>query len=405
MKIKVLLLMMLVVILQLGCSTAFGATAEELDGLWDVAALSRAPHSRPAELKESGVTGVFIEGLPCKGRRTEVFAWYGLPRDVKGKVPGVVLLHGSGATAFADWVRLWTARGYAAIAIDYDGCVPVPCPGAPGWTYHKWGGPCHAGSFDQANLDLKDQWAYHAVANAMLAHSFLLSLPEVDPERTGVTGISWGSYLTLMAAAVDQRYKFAIPVYAAGFWAESSAWVDRFKGIGPEKAARWSKWWDAKNYLPLIKAPLLLVNGTNDPAFFFDSTVKSYKLLGGPKWLCLKVRLGHSHPAAYEQREVYAFADSVVKNGPAFPRFVKQEMVGDVFSGDYEVSAPVRQLVLNYTKDGGAWSVRKWESRVVPGDVARQAFSCLVEADMTAFYLNLVDGDGMVASTIPIIRR
>ena len=239
----------------------------------------------------------------------------------------------------------------------------------------------------------------------MLAHSFLLSLPEVDPARTGVTGISWGAYLALMATAVDGRFKFSVPVYACGFLDESSAWVKNFKDIGPEKAARWSCWWDPKNYLPLIKTPLLLVNGTNDSGFFFDSTVKSFKLLDGPKWLCLKVRLGHSHPAAYGQQEVYAFADSVVKNGPAFPRFVKQESAGDVFSGDYEVSAPVRQLVLNYTKDGGPWSGRKWESRVVQGDVAKHAFSCPVELDMTAFYFNLIDGNGMVASTVPIIRQ
>jgi hypothetical protein len=36
----------------------------------------------------------------------------------------MVLIHGGGGTAFADWVRLWTGRGYAAIAMDLCGCVP-----------------------------------------------------------------------------------------------------------------------------------------------------------------------------------------------------------------------------------------------------------------------------------------
>jgi hypothetical protein len=34
------------------------------------------------------------------------------------KVPGIVLLHGGGGTAFESWVKLWVDRGYAAIAID-----------------------------------------------------------------------------------------------------------------------------------------------------------------------------------------------------------------------------------------------------------------------------------------------
>ena len=38
--------------------------------------------------------------------------------------PGVVLIHGGGGTAFADWVYLWAKRGYAAIAMDLNGSRP-----------------------------------------------------------------------------------------------------------------------------------------------------------------------------------------------------------------------------------------------------------------------------------------
>lgn len=37
----------------------------------------------------------------------------------------MVLVHGGGGTAFADWVKLWTARGYAAISMSYDGMMPT----------------------------------------------------------------------------------------------------------------------------------------------------------------------------------------------------------------------------------------------------------------------------------------
>ena len=67
------------------------------------------------EFESKGVRGIFYDGLPWKGKPTRVFAWYGSPPVPKEtKLPAMVLVHGGGGTAFADWVRLWTGRGYAA---------------------------------------------------------------------------------------------------------------------------------------------------------------------------------------------------------------------------------------------------------------------------------------------------
>ena len=42
------------------------------------------------------------------------------------------LVHGGGGTAFADWVKLWNSRGYAAIAMDNCGSIPSRGSGEPG---------------------------------------------------------------------------------------------------------------------------------------------------------------------------------------------------------------------------------------------------------------------------------
>ncbi len=48
--------------------------------MWDLAKLSAPPATRPAEeFKEEGVSAIFYEGLPYRGRPTEVFAYSELP--------------------------------------------------------------------------------------------------------------------------------------------------------------------------------------------------------------------------------------------------------------------------------------------------------------------------------------
>src|SRR5689334_13356583 len=115
--------------------------------LWDVEALAKAPAVTPAEgFEADGLRALFYEGVPYRGAPTRVFAWYGAPK-VEGKVPAMVLVHGGGGTAFADWAKLWTSRGYAAIAMDLCGCVPRK--GKSGWERLEQGGPPGWGGFEQ----------------------------------------------------------------------------------------------------------------------------------------------------------------------------------------------------------------------------------------------------------------
>jgi dipeptidyl aminopeptidase/acylaminoacyl peptidase len=222
--------------------------------MWDLAALAKTPQTFPApEFSAPQVEALFIEGQPYQGKPTRVFAWVGIPDVPAGtRVPGMVLVHGGGGTAFESWVRRWTAQGYAAIAIDTCGALPRKeiKDGKPGkaWERHAFSGPPGWGGYQQIDEPFHDQWTYHAVAAAIRAHSYLLSLPSVDPERTGLTGISWGGYLTCLIAPNDPRFKCAIPVYGCGFTNEHS-FAKNVNGLGPERAARWMTWWDPSSYL------------------------------------------------------------------------------------------------------------------------------------------------------------
>ena len=172
---------LLVAILFLFVAPASGQDSPLAGVAFDLKRLSLVPRTFPAEdIPAEGVKAIFFEGIPYQGKPTKVFAYYGMPEVKEGtKVPGVVLIHGGGGTAFANWVKLWNDRGYAAIAMDLCGCLPVGTYGK--WERHPEGGPPGwDASFNQIDSPLEDQWQKHAVSAVALANSLLRSFPEVD---------------------------------------------------------------------------------------------------------------------------------------------------------------------------------------------------------------------------------
>lgn len=366
---------------------------------WDLAALSKALRTYPApEFKEEGVTALFYDGLPFQGKPTRVFAWIGKPAAAEGtKVPGMVLVHGGGGTAFAEWVRLWTARGYAAIAMDT--CGQLPTGKDPEHPRHEFGGPAGWGGFDNVDDPITDQWSYHAVADVILANSLLRSMPEVDPDRIGLTGISWGGYLTCITASVDKRFRFAAPVYGCGFLGEESAWTPTFEKMGPEKAGKWLQLWDPSVFLPQATLPFLWVTGTNDEPYHFGQHQKSYRLPKGPRTLCIRVRMPHSHPPGWECQEIYAFADNILKGGPALPSITGQGNGATNAWVTFDSPATVTEVQFNYTTDTGPWPKRNWHTVPANFDTQKKRAEAAIPPDTKAFYFNVIDDRAFLVSS------
>jgi dienelactone hydrolase len=365
-------------------------------------ALGKAPKSEAAAgFEVEGLKAVFYEGPPYKGKPTRVFAWIGVPK-AEGKVPAMVLIHGGGGTAFSEWVKLWTGRGYAAIAMDLCGAVPRKQKNA--WERHEQGGPPGWGGFEQIDADERDQWTWQAVADAILGHSLLRSLPEVDADRVGVTGISWGGYLTCITASVDRRFKFAAPVYGCGFLGDDSTWADgTFPKMGKEKTDRWLGLWDPSRYLKETTIPFLWVNGTNDFAYPLDSYQKSYRLPTTPRTLAIRVRMAHAHGGPGEKpEEIHAFADAFFKGGPPLARITGQGVDNDAAWATFESKTSVTKAELEFTKDAGKWQKRTWET--VPATIEGGRASASIPDGAKVFYLNLIDERGLVVSTEHVER-
>ena len=376
---------------------------------FDLDALSKTPEVFPAaEAQADGVKSFFYQGLNHKGKPTRIFAYYGVPEKKESatetKYPAMVLIHGGGGTAFERWVKVWNSRGYAAIAMDLCGCVPVGTYG--NWKRHEQGGPAGwDASFGQLNDPIEDQWTYQATGAAILAHSLIRSYPEVDADRIGVTGISWGGYLTCVVAGVDSRFKFAAPVYGCGFLGENSAWLPAFEKLGADQAGLWLRQWDPSAYLPQAKMPILWVNGTNDFAYPMDSWKKSYLLPTGPRDLCLRVRMPHGHgPAGENPEEIHVFANSILRQGKPLPKIVGDGQTENELWATFKSDVPITKAELNFTLDSGRWQDRKWEQARATFDAEKGRVSAQIPAEAKVYYLNLFDDRNCAVSTQHVAR-
>ncbi len=366
--------------------------------MWNVERLNNKPDVYKAPgFSEPGVNALFFRGPDYQGRHTRVFAFIGMPENIVGLAPAVVLVHGGGGTACADWVRLWNSKGYAAIAIDTTGSVPDGQ--FPSRKKHDDGGPDGWGGFEQIGHPMTDQWTYHAVSNIILAHSLLRSYNEVDRHNVGVTGISWGGYLACIAAGVDYRLAFAIPVYGCGFLQQDSDWSRRqFASMGRENANRWSQLWDPSSYLRECLLPVLWVSGTNDAFFPLSSYSRTYSLVRNST-LCIKPELGHSHADAFKVDEIYAFADSVSRGGQSPILFTRQGVTGRTAWTHYGNVTMPQTATLVYTTDSSAWKDRRWQQIPAKIDYIASSISAVIPENAKVYFFNATDDRGLVFSS------
>jgi len=373
--------------------TATNVRAAERDtGPWDLTSLYKAPKVEWAG-SDGSVRSLYYAGEPYRGSATRVFAYYAAPKTATGKLPAMVLVHGGGGKAFREWAELWAKRGYAAIAMDLAGKGPdgkrLP-DGGPDQT--------HVQKFDHIARGIKTAWTYHAVANVIRAHSLLRSLPDVDADRTGITGISWGGYLTCIVAGLDDRFKVAAPVYGCGFLHENSAWLDALAKMPPADRKRWIETFDPSRYLPGCRMPMLFVNGTNDFAYPLDSYRKSYRRVRGPRTLCVTVGMKHSHVHGWAPKEIGLFVDSVLRGAKTLARFVDDTRKGKEVVARFKAAVPVRSAALHCTTDAGAWNDRKWQS--VPARLEADRVVAHLPAEKgIVYFMTLTDDRGAIVST------
>lgn len=365
---------------------------------WDVTRLTGDPPKMEPGKTEGSTQEMWYESEPWQGKTTRIFSYLSRPAEASKEQPGpaMLLVHGGGGKAFKDWADHWAQRGYIALAMDTSG------QGADG-KHHDQGGPdqSDATKFLSPIANAKDMWSYHAVAAVLRGHALLKSLPEVDKARIGITGISWGGYLTCLVAGLDHELKVAAPVYGCGFLGDNSYWRDRsLAAMDTNSRRQWLELFDPSATVGQTKCPTLFLNGTHDFAYPPDSYRKTFNLVpAAQRTLSVRVDLQHGHIWTF--KEVDAFVDSVLRPGEGREELARladtsvdeNTAVSRVLCGGPAVSAE-----LHYTTMTGSWAARKWQA--APAKLESGDISAPLPAERPlTFFFTVKDARGLTTSS------
>jgi dienelactone hydrolase len=356
-------------------------------GPWDMKTLRQAPKFTVVERKDN-LSSIYYDGEPYQGKPTRVFAYLAYPEGVKGRSPAIVLVHGGAGRAFADWARMWASRGYVALAMDHFGQ-------GPDGKHASDGGPDINGTIFPHTA--QGGWTYSAIAAVVRGVSLVSSLPEVDPKRIGITGVSWGGYLTCIVAGIDDRIKAAAPIYGCGYLHEASMWSSQIQALPEDQRRVWIDSLDPSCYLGNAKAPMLFINGTNDHCFWLDSYQKSYQLVRR-RVVCIRKEMPHDQNSGASPVDISIFMDQHLKGGVGLPELGKPKCSGGSVEASFKSPAPVRSAEIVFTTDTGAWEQRKWQS--LPAKIDRHTIKADLPAGRPlAYYISLTDTRGASVTT------
>jgi len=130
------------------------------------------------------------------------------PRQVEHPLPAVLYVCGHSGrgrngnkTAFQHHGIWFATHGYVCLIIDTLQLGEIAGLHHGTYSHHRWW--WQARGYTPAGVEC---W------NGIRALDYLVSRPEVDPERLAVTGISGGGACTFWIAAADERVKVAVPV-------------------------------------------------------------------------------------------------------------------------------------------------------------------------------------------------
>ena len=347
---------------------------------WNLAALQGPPAYRADDDPVSaapGLRSVIYDGVVEHGRKTACFAYIAIPEGAAppGGWPGIVLVHGAGGTAFAWAAELWRSYGYAVIVPDWYGRRPTEAdkPNGSGERPRPYVAGKRTHSFEDTAAHITN------VANLILAHSLLRSLPQVDRDRTAYVGLSWGSWYGAMITAVDPRFRGMVEIY-----------------LGDRKD---DGFFTDGRFLHAAKNKMYYVVGTNETCGSPESFQNAFDTLGenfGNS--SLLVELPHSH-IGFRFQPCRRYADALLKDAPGLPKLARARRDGgELAAAVLECGKGIKKAFLCWTADRDMPPhLRKWRMSEARYDTAARMLTAALPENCHQCYLAAYDEEDVAS--------
>jgi dienelactone hydrolase len=374
---------------------------------FDLSSLHRPPdhtlrNPTPRRFADRAITlsEVYFAAEPYLDKPSRAFGYYARPDHLfEPNMPAMLLIHGGGGTAEAQWAIDWAGRGYAALAIDLYG---------QGLDRQKLpdGGPDWSNDFASFRLDhgLHNTWIHHALANCLRALSLLAVLPDVDPDRLGVTGVSWGGMFCASVMCLHDRVKVGIPVFGAGF----NPRMARASFIDDHAGEVLRQTYDPSNFFDRCRAQVLWVATATDRGATLEELLKSHRAVyhRATSRLCVHGGPGHTDPRCLgqgEQPTPYLFADSVFRGGPPLAQLSQPRIEGGKLAIDYTSEIPLAIAGLQYTHElDKPWTDRTWQAAIADSSTPGRIEATLPTGAALQAFITTIDDRGALVSSEPV---
>lgn len=241
---------------------------DDFDEFWNriLTAAAKIPLNasiEPIELRSTDDVEVFEVRYDSLDQ-VRIACWYCLPRRRHGRLPAII--HVPGYISEPLLPKATALKGYAALSVAPRGKLRSNSqfnPGYPGLLTH--------------NLTDRNTYSYRGFyVDACRAVDFLLSRPEIDPGRIGVTGSSQGGALTIVTSALRQEITCAAAgaPYLCGFLDAARLThsypyqeINDYLRLYPERedlVQQTLAYFDGINFAPRIRCPIIVNIGLQD---------------------------------------------------------------------------------------------------------------------------------------------
>jgi dienelactone hydrolase len=328
-----------------------------------------------------------------------------------GRFPALLILHGGSGSArgLMDVVEKYARKGYVAIACDmagYSDIESTPYSSGP-WKANP--APDEGPRFNIAD-GLANSSLVDAEVAGLNAFNLLRAQPNVDVNRIGITGYSWGGYsTTMLCGLLGDKVKAAYSYWGCGYYDEGSFWQGIIQKMPAVLRQQWLTYFDAGRRAAQIKAHYFIEAASNDTYFWPDAVKATLRAIPGAKNNVWGPNVNHAlTPRSSMMQELYFDYYLKDQGSPFITAGISK--IDPLNDGSKKISIKLKApkgikadtVRLYYSEPAKNWQLRVWVP-IVSKKKKKNCYTVVLPADLirkqVIFYAYVTDSRGVVTSS------